>query len=64
MRTTPRPETETQLMKGPKKRLVARSLHVYASKILFCDVLRYIQSLMEILEFLDKNPDDFKVLGE
>lgn len=51
-------------MKGPKKRLVARSLHVYASKILFCDVLRYIQSLMEILEFLDKNPDDFKVLGE
>uniref|UniRef100_A0A8C3GCP3 Protein-serine/threonine kinase n=1 Tax=Cyclopterus lumpus TaxID=8103 RepID=A0A8C3GCP3_CYCLU len=24
----------------------------------------YIQSLMEILEFLDKNPDDFKVLGE
>nr|XP_057921884.1 pyruvate dehydrogenase (acetyl-transferring) kinase isozyme 2, mitochondrial [Doryrhamphus excisus] len=24
----------------------------------------YIQSLMEILEFLDKNPDDHKVLGE
>uniref|UniRef100_A0A8C9XUR4 Protein-serine/threonine kinase n=1 Tax=Sander lucioperca TaxID=283035 RepID=A0A8C9XUR4_SANLU len=24
----------------------------------------YIQSLMEILEFLDKNPDDYKVLGE
>ncbi|XP_068439006.1 pyruvate dehydrogenase (acetyl-transferring) kinase isozyme 2, mitochondrial isoform X1 [Clinocottus analis] len=24
----------------------------------------YIQSLMEILDFLDKNPDDFKVLGE
>ncbi|XP_074475343.1 pyruvate dehydrogenase (acetyl-transferring) kinase isozyme 2, mitochondrial [Sebastes fasciatus] len=24
----------------------------------------YIQSLLEILDFLDKNPDDFKVLGE
>ncbi|XP_034049453.1 pyruvate dehydrogenase (acetyl-transferring) kinase isozyme 2, mitochondrial [Thalassophryne amazonica] len=24
----------------------------------------YVQSLMEILEFLDKNPDDHKVLGE
>uniref|UniRef100_A0A671X4E6 Protein-serine/threonine kinase n=1 Tax=Sparus aurata TaxID=8175 RepID=A0A671X4E6_SPAAU len=24
----------------------------------------YIQSLMEILDFLDKNPDDYKVLGE
>uniref|UniRef100_A0A8C4IG45 Protein-serine/threonine kinase n=1 Tax=Dicentrarchus labrax TaxID=13489 RepID=A0A8C4IG45_DICLA len=24
----------------------------------------YIQSLIEILEFLDKNPDDYKVLGE
>lgn len=39
-------------------------LCVYMSKILLCDFLRYIQSLMEILEFLDKNPDDFKVLGE
>lgn len=28
------------------------------------DVVRYIQSLMEILEFLDMNADDHKVLGE
>lgn len=29
-----------------------------------CFFVRYIQSLLEILEFLDRNPDDYKVLGE
>lgn len=36
-------------------------VYIYAHLSGFC---RYIQSLMEILEFLDKNPDDHKVLGE
>lgn len=31
---------------------------------LFVIFIRYIQSLMEILEFLDRNPDDYKVLGQ
>uniref|UniRef100_A0AAY5EAS0 Protein-serine/threonine kinase n=1 Tax=Electrophorus electricus TaxID=8005 RepID=A0AAY5EAS0_ELEEL len=30
----------------------------------FHSVLRYVQSLMEILEFLEKSPDDHSVLGE
>ncbi len=39
--------------------------HVFMCvNIFISDFVRYIQSLMEILEFLDKNPDDYKVLGE
>jgi len=37
---------------------------LYVCELFNVFFVRYIQSLMEILEFLDKNPDDFKVLGE
>lgn len=37
---------------------------LYVCELFNVFFIRYIQSLMEILEFLDKNPDDFKVLGE
>lgn len=38
-------------------------IDINSNHIAFC-VLRYTQSLMDILEFLDKSPDDHSVLEE